>query len=706
MKIHQLKYLFTGFILAFLWNGCKDEEEFFTGTDNFITAFSLTQDGTTYNASFYSDSIIVTVPDGVSLKGATVSYTLSEHASIIPVPDSISDWENEMLFSVTSYCGEQQIYKYTINRNSIDADGTVILATQDEVDAFGEKGITSIKGSLIIGRMAGKDSITSLAALYELKEIENNLIIRATYASKEFTGFDALETIGGNINIESLENLEAIDFPALKTVGSITIEDGDRETNISVNFPKLTAVTENVSIDEPLNSIDFSSLKNIGGTFKLYDSYSEGEITSVSLPLLENAGSLYIGRFPELTKLQLSALKTTGDFYLYYLPELNVLYCPELLEITGTLTIPSSTSLTGLDLPKLQIAGGLDVTGLLYALDLSSLTEVAGDLGMTSFAVESMDFLSALTTVGGTLTINNFENLKTFTAPSSLKSIGVLNFTNYSTTPPEEINVKGLELGELAIRRGALVNAKLIGDDDFEGTLTIDSQESFSPSGTATFPELEGFSTVDSLSFGSYITTISVMNVEGIKKIRKGLQVPNNNMTEFYLPDLEEVGGDFIIIQFSGSTQETVEIPNLKTVAGDFDVTLNSGTIKTLSFPVLESVGGDFTLATGYQLSIGSFFNIENSLTSALFASLKTINGELSITSSNSSYYNDLMTNLDGFSSLTSVKSVNITKQSALVSYEGLKNALSSFSSDDWYVSDNAYNPTYDELSNGNWTQE
>ncbi len=704
MNIHQLKYLLAGVIIAFLWNGCKDDEEFFTGTDNFITAFSLTQDETTYDASFYSDSIIVTVPDGVSLKGATVAYSLSEHANIIPVPDSISNWNNEMLFAVTSYNGKQQTYKYTINRSSIDAKGTVILATQEEVDAFGATGITAIKGSLIIGRTAGTDSITSLSALYMLEEIGYNLIIKPTYAGKEFTGFDALETIGGEINIESVMTLETISFPALKTVGSITIEDGDRENNISVSFPKLSTATGDVSIEEPLSSANFSGLKSVGGTFKLYDSYSKGELPGISLPLLEQAGGLYIGRFTRLTKLQLPALKTTGDFYLYYLPDLNVLYCPELQETTGTLTLPSTSSLTELELPKLQKAGGISLTAL-YTVSVPSLTEVTGDLSFKSMYSENLDFLSALTTVGGTLSINDPLNLKTFTAPSSLESIGVLNFYGSSTSLPEEINVKGLKLEELAIGRAALINTKIIGDDEFNGTLTISSKDSYSASGTITFPELEGFSTVDSLSLGSNISYMPVMNVKGIRKIKKGLHVPNNNLNEFYMPDLEEVGGDFIINQMNRSTQETIEIPNLKTVAGNFDVFINSEDTKTLSFPALESVAGDFSLSTGYDL--GYTWYADRSLTSALFPSLKTIEGKLTLTSyPGYSYLNKLMENLDGFSSLTSVSGIEITNQAALVSYEGLKNALSSFSAGDWYVSNNAYNPSYDDLNAGKWTQE
>jgi hypothetical protein len=58
------------------------DDDLFTDRNNFITNFSLKQDETTYHASFYGDSIIVTVPESLSLNGATVICTLSEQASI------------------------------------------------------------------------------------------------------------------------------------------------------------------------------------------------------------------------------------------------------------------------------------------------------------------------------------------------------------------------------------------------------------------------------------------------------------------------------------------------------------------------------------------------------------------------------------------------------------------------------------------------
>lgn len=701
MKLLQLKYILAGLIAALLLNGCKDDNDIFSGADNFITAFSLEKDGTTYLAFFYSNSIIITAPDGVSLKGATVSYTLSENADITPDPKTITDWDSQALFAVTSYSGQRQTFKYVVERNSINTKGTVILTTQEEVDAFGAEGKTAVEGSLVIGRTVGTDSITSLSALYQIKSIGYNLIINPTFTAKELTGLDGLETVGGEININAVTNLKSIEFQGLKTAGSIYIKN---DSINSAEFPKLTRVENNLYFDFPLNnSPDLRNLRYVGGELSIQHSYNSGNIKEISLPMLEEAGSIYVARYQKLSKLEFPVLKTVGILNLYYLTSVNVIYLPKLVEVTGTISLPQSSKLTEMSLPLLRQAGGITVPMALTTFEIPLLAEVTGDFYMSSLTSENLGFMASLTSVGGKLTIYNFPNIERFELPSSLKNVGTLSIYYSGILPPKVIDVKGHEIDILEIRGAALVNTKIIGDEEFDGILSINSDGTIPSGYTASFPELEGFSTVDSLIFG-YVQ-ISNFNMKGIKKINRGFYLPYNGITEFYLPDLEEVGGDFKIEHLNGSTQETVEIPKLKTVAGSFSVMVNSENTKTLSFPLLESVGGDFTLQTGYNSGSGLWATLR-SLTSARFPSLTAINGKLTVTSyTGSTDQNALMINLDGFSALTSIKGAEILNQGALVSYKGLKNALGSFSANEWSAANNAYNPTYEELSSGQWVQ-
>ena len=68
----------------------------------------------------------------------------------------------------------------------------------------------------------------------------------------------------------------------------------------------------------------------------------------------------------------------------------------------------------------------------------------------------------------------------------------------------------------------------------------------------------------------------------------------------------------------------------------------------------------------------------------------------------NTNSYNNLITDLSCFSALESAGYVNIQKQAALVSFEGLKKVINKLEGEDsWTVSENAYNPTFEQVKAG-----
>lgn len=691
LKTNRVYYI--ALLIVSLLAGCSNDADLFEGTDNFITSFSLTQNEITYNASFYEDRIIITVPATVILEGAIAKVALSENASIIPDPSTITEWDDETLFSVTSYDGTRKLYRYTVNRNDISAEGTIVLNTQEEVDAFGKLGCTSVTGSLVIGKLSGSDSVSSLAALYQLKNIAYSLIVNPTYSGSEFVGLDNLETVGGTIQMESILNLESITLPKLKSAGAISVTN---TLLTSVSFPKLTEVANNITVSGPLSASVFSRLTTVGGSITFTTTKAaDAQLAKIAFPVLETAGNLSFSYFVNVEKVELPELTSTGNLYLFCLNNMQVLYCPKLKEATGTITIPYNCSLSEVDFPSLIKAGNFSIENKkINSLDFPILQSITGKMSLSYLPIDGITNLVSLTEVGE-IYIYDVVNIKKFEAPESLKSIGKLTFYYYSYYGPDEINIKGIDIGELVIRGGALSDLKIIGDDVFSGTLTFDSNAM--PSGrTAAFPELEGFSEVDSLYFSTYITSgMPIVEVNGIKKINKSLFIPNTSVTSFIMPDLEEIGGYLKISSLGSVTDDTVSFPKLKTIGGYFNVSVLSTNVTTLSLPLLESVGGDFTLYTGYSTK---------SLTAALFPLLETIEGKLNIYAyTSASYVNTKMITLDGFSALTSVSGAEITNQSVLVSYQGLKNALSSFTASNWAVSKNSYNPTYDELVEGQW---
>src|SRR4051812_7933528 len=187
-----LGFLLVAAILVF--TACRKEKNDFQGRDNFITSFTLKKGGTTFTASITDSVIVIKAPEGYSLDSAIADVSLSEHAAMYPDPASLTQWDEEALFVVHAWNGERKTYKYTVDRSPILTAGSVVLATQADVDAFAKQGATEIAGSLIIGSMAGKDSITNLAALYKLKRVGYALIIYPTYSGRQMVGLDNLQS--------------------------------------------------------------------------------------------------------------------------------------------------------------------------------------------------------------------------------------------------------------------------------------------------------------------------------------------------------------------------------------------------------------------------------------------------------------------------------------------------------------------------------
>ena len=139
------------FTLAFI-AGCEDDDDPFVGSDNFITSFILQSGETSYVASFRGDTILMETPENVALGEVTPNIVCSENSTIKPEPSAITNWEEQIYFVVTSHSGKERKYIYIPEKKGIAFEGVVVLNTQEEVDAFGAKGVSHLDGSLVIGR--------------------------------------------------------------------------------------------------------------------------------------------------------------------------------------------------------------------------------------------------------------------------------------------------------------------------------------------------------------------------------------------------------------------------------------------------------------------------------------------------------------------------------------------------------------------------
>ena len=180
--------------------GCSDDDKMpADADDNFITALTLTKEGKSYDAVIEGNDIVMTVPYTVDLNGATASMVYTPSAKILPNPQTVTDWENEMIFRVTSFNGKENEYTYKVIKSEIESDGDVVLKSQADVDAFAETKVSVIKGNLIIGDNAENTaSINNLEALSGIKEITGSLQILNNYKGEALDGLLRHLQVSGN----------------------------------------------------------------------------------------------------------------------------------------------------------------------------------------------------------------------------------------------------------------------------------------------------------------------------------------------------------------------------------------------------------------------------------------------------------------------------------------------------------------------------
>lgn len=686
-------------ILSLLLLLSCSEELPFNGTDSAIVSFSVSKNNMTFQSFITGDSIIVTAPANMNLNDAIADVVLSENARILPDPGSITNWNEEILFSVTSYDGKhRRSYKYMVQREGKVYNGIVALRTQADVDTFGEQEITVLDGSLIIGETSGKDSIRSLLPLQSLEKISYSLTVNSTYAGSNIFGFENLKSVGGSIFFVSPNNdgfkTDEVSFPNLESVGKNFILNARSLGLYDISCPRLKTVGGDMDIDAPTSRVDFSALQSVGGKLWLCPSGRLQATNGVFQQLKSIGGELKVQNANILTRLEFPELIVCGSIYLQMIRNLKVLYFPKLEKTEGSISVNLYNSpVSDISFPKLKDAKSIDLRSTVMSeFDLSSLETVEEALLLSFPKAPDMNKIKSLSEVG-TLTVSGESEELTF--PSGLKTIGKLALTGNI----KEANLKGLVIGELEISGNMFSGTKIIADDVFSGGLYVNG----GPNGDQySFPELEGFNEIEYLKCG-WIQGMNI-SMKGIVKVKGDVTIPNNSMTSLEFPTLEEVGGSFSLAVLNSTTQETFSFPALKKVAKDVSIGIQSLATRTLEFPALETIGGNFKLGTGY-----SAYGQNRSLKDVSAPSLETIGGEMTISPlwdnpTYSGYKNGELKCLDGFSALKSVPAgIKVYYQEILTSYEGLQNCISSFTADKWTAVGNAYNPGYTDLKDGKW---
>ena len=480
-KIFNIMFLCA---VVSLFAGCDKEESPFEGSDAHILSFSLTTtDGVKYSASIDAGNILVTVPSGTSLSGASVEYDLCENASINPDPASISDWGNDHLFRVEAYDGSYESYRYSVEYTENIESGTLLFTTQEEVDAFASSGTTTVSGSVIIGAEKEPsfqyDTIKNVDALASLKEIGVNLVIRDTYKGSNIDGLANLEKAGGIYAGRedekcALEGGFSLSLPKLASATDIIIVS---DSIARISFPSLATVNNKFYVNsKSVEEIEAGALQECLGDVTI-EGKSQGsssnsgtsvnqKLTELSFPALKTVyGNLSVNNIWSLSNADFPLLsEVKGSLSLTYLYGLKELELPSLQMTGGDMKITSNDAMTLFSAPSLERAESVSLASSgstsinLANIALGSLEEVNGNFSIKYGSMENLSF-PKLRKIAGKLELSTFYFLETLSF-GSLEECGELSITSIA-------NVRELDFSKV-VQTGAIALSNLTALTTFE----------------------------------------------------------------------------------------------------------------------------------------------------------------------------------------------------------------------------------------------
>lgn len=685
MRISNIKIVLLPLFAVVSLCSCSEDNSPFSGEDSYISSFQLKQGDSTLNAAVSDGHIVLTAPEDLSLEGAAATVVISENAHIEPNPLSVTNWNEAQTFVVTAHNGTKNSYRYSVQRSAISKDGDITLLNQADVDALGALNLTQLNGSLTIGAASGQDSIYSLTPLESLKIIKYGLTIHATYAGEELEGLKNVETIG-SLQIVQNTTLKTVEFPKLISVMSDLVLNKTKVKTL--RFPELLNIDKGFSItsSETLTVMEFPKLKNIVENLTLTEINASLKLTEIDFPALEKVG---------------------GNISISNWKKVVTLHMPKLEVALGSVSVSYNTSMSTMDLSSLQRIGGdckFTNNSALESFDgLKSLSSIGGELLVCDMPkLKSIQGWKALTSVGGRLYLANWPVLddEALSGLSNLNKVGgdiiisqipFNHFTGFMLSNAANMQISNTSvIQEIDLRNLEITGTLTL--SDLTSSFVVKGKENshLSLIVNGSVPIFEGFSEVKSLVFRISSRLQNDISIP-FKKVTGDVNISIYNFDNFSMPDLEEIGGKFTLSIHTGL--QTVNFPLLKTTGAT--TTLDIAFLPSFTLPALETINGNCAITSGkYQ---------GDNLADLQMPSLAAVNGILSIEGSGSYYPNSKLTDLNGFSALKSVKGITVSWNTGLTDFTGLKNALPAFTTADWTISNNSYNPTYQDMLDGKY---
>ncbi|TKG90140.1 hypothetical protein EYV94_24365 [Puteibacter caeruleilacunae] len=666
---------------------CSDDDIPFEGTDSYISFFQLEKDGTKYDALITDDKITVEITENVDLINAKADYAIAELSEISPDPKTISDWEDPVEFIVKSYNNEEKKYVFSLIKKEVINNGDVSLLTQADVDAFASKGATRIDGNLIIG------DVDNLDILKQITEVSKNIIVKDSCGLAEF---DALVNLkkAGNIYFGSADKAfdpaqdMDINFEALVDVGEIYVNTAKVKTVAFPNLKNAYAITVN---SNSVDTFKFASLCEVYGNLAFQsetNDYVDGSneaLKKIELTSLRSIlGSVTFDQLNKVELIDLSRLTSVGGrFEVNSLTALNSIKLDVLGNVDNAIEFEGFDALLSLHMPKLSRAGSLKISGgwsgaLLEELEVPELTTVNNEIELSSLSALLNVQLPKLTQAGSLkiagswgvavlegidcpelTSLNNELNVSNVAMEElsfpKLTSCPSINFTGIEKVTSLDLSqIKNLETLELV--SGYVLEDLSLPQNINELTLNGGSL-------ATVFPTLHGVETVaEKLTVTNY--KLPKITISSVKELKMYSQTSGQNQTELEFVDLEIIGE----LEISLTELETFEAPKLKKM--DKLNLKNPWALKAIEIPLLREITSELIIKGANWAGAAS---------------------------------NCLMSDLNAFAAVTKIGSVDIVYCANLNDFSGLKNAIPSLSEENWKVENCQYNPTYQNMVDGDY---
>ena len=697
-----MKTYFLPMLLSLFFLGACDKNDEIVPEDadeNFITSVVMTVDGKSYTADIADNTVTITVPYTVSLNNAEVEFKYTTSATIIPDPETVTDWNNERTFRVTSYNGNAREYAYKVVKSEIESDGDVELKTTEEVASFAESKTTVVKGNLIIGSDAEKaEKITDISALASLKEVTGNIVIRNSYNGADLTGLDNIVSAGG-LQVGSTDvaskatELHMISMKALETLsGDISVYT-DQVTYVL--FEKLATIEGSVMFNAPsLQSFGFPVLTTVGQDLNIQglneENKAAGTIATLELPELTSVGGvLSVNNLAKLTSMNFLKLKETGGLNFHTVPVmLETINLPEIETVNGSIIMEANMEAppTGSFVPQrndvLLAFGGMD-----------KLTTVKGQIKIKNFtALKQLPDWSKITTLGS-ITLDYLEDVNgTLMLPNA-------RFETFGETAPQ-----------IEIISKMLLTKIETAEDLSNVNFVVKQIQNF------VFPEIN-FKSINDFTYTPTSVKDNPVIIPTIQHVHGNLEMEGNITNQnVEFPDLEIIDGYGYIQKFETGS---VTMSALKEVGGQFYI---SGYPNGCDLPLLSKVccsaspvyyeEGEGSLAITLQgkslvlpelLHVGGEGLFVNRATGITCDKLQTIDGALQIKSATSLSQETF--SMKKLETLHGVVFDGLTKFTDYTFFgKFIENGM--ITEENWSVTKCGYNPDFQDMKDKKYTQE